>query len=547
MPWYVAGESKGDPPTFEVGDVLELRVRDDEGLEQGEILVGVVAHGRKHHDGEVFKGWFLGASDPYYSWWMNSSKEAPSKEDGYYHLCAVKTEECPPSRRYQGMVHSDKYRNHRGHALPTRKVEWLGNRVIREQVTMNTAKFREKVGPAKDPKDDRKREGRARLDWKDEHADEDEDEENESDDESSTDESSDVDDQMKKKLAKLRDDLLKAEKEMEERRDSKRSAGKRKGAEGDKAKKDKKKMRVTLPHAGEKKESKRGEGAKGRSPKKKKRKKKKEKKDKVTRSSGEDDPEVMRAKKQSLFTGSAKEEEDKQGSRDRGPFGEGFSVSYGEDESDSSESGFQKGSTTPAKSGQLKLIRYASKFPGRLASRMLVKMELATARGVGGPNRKESSLTPPVAMNHLLTVLIPSLGEKAGLRTIRELKTLGVILDHLAVNQFAKAADVVSQRIKALERATHEKHWGAAQFLELLPPEGTMLLDRDEEMFLAREYLLDQKLKNYDQQKKWSNERPGKGPGKEKGHKGDKGGKGAKGGGKKNQWSDEKKEEKGSG
>eukprot|EP00434_Breviolum_minutum_P014220 symbB.v1.2.012539.t1/scaffold819.1/size162441/10 len=466
MPWYVAGETRGDPPTFEVGDVLELRVRDDEGREQGEILVGVV--------------------------------------------------------------------------------EWLGNKVIRDQVTMNTAKFREKVGPPRSPKDDRKKEGRARLDWKDERADEDDDEEDESEDESSSEESSGVDEQMKKKLAKLRNDLMKAEKEMEERRDSKKVAGKRKGADGDKKKKEKKRSKVTLPHAGEKKEAKKGEGAKGRSPKKKTKKKKKKKED-VTRSSGEDDPEVMRAKKQSLFTGSAKEEEEeKQGSRDRGPFGEGFSVAYGKDESDSSESGFQKGSSTPAKSGQLKLIRYANKFPGRLASRMLVKMELATVRGVGGPNRKESSLTPPVAMNHLLTVLIPSLGEKAGLRTVRELKTLGVILDHLAVNQFAKAADVVSQRIKALERATHEKHWGAAQFLELLPPEGTMLLDRDEEMFLAREYLLDQKLKNYDQQKKWSNERPGKGPGKEKGHKGDKGGKGAKGSGKKNQWSDEKKEEKGS-
>ena len=99
---------------------------------------------------------------------------------------------------------------------------------------------------------------------------------------------------------------------------------------------------------------------------------------------------------------------------------------------------------------------------------------------------------------------------RAGMRTVRELKTLGVILDHLAVNQFAKAADVVSQRIKALERATHEKHWGAAQFLELLPPEGTMLLDRDEEMYLAREYLLDQRLKNCDQHKKWNPERPGK-------------------------------------
>lgn len=75
-----------------------------------------------------------------------------------------------------------------------------------------------------------------------------------------------------------------------------------------------------------------------------------------------------------------------------------------------------------------------------------------------------------------------------------------------------------------------------------------MLLDRDEEMYLAREYLLDQKLKNYDGQKKWSNDRGGKGPGKDhKGQKVDKGGKDGKGSGKKNQWNekpDKKGEEK---
>ena len=566
MPWYVAGETEGAPPLVEKGDVIEVSVRDFDGNPQGEVLVGVLSVDGLRDGGPVLRGMYLGASDQYYDWWMNNGDGAPSVDDGWYHLCTKPSSRCPPIHRYKKVIHGDRSRNHKDGSLTTRKIPWLGDKETREKVTARMASFKA-LGLGKSPM---KAEGRRRrepeMDWE-EPDDEDEDEDDEESVEESGSEAPSSDDgEMKKRLKKLREELHKAEKEMEERRTGRRAGrGAKKAKEGKKKRSSgKKKKDVTLPHAGdrdEKREKKKDQArARGKTAKEESEsrgrdetaKKKKKRKKKGTSSRIKDDEkdknlsdydyesDMRKAKAASLFTGKAEKDNDADDrGRDRGPFGEGFSVSYGDEDSESSESVFRKGPSTPAKSGQLKLIRYTNKYPGRLASRMLVKMEQATARGVGGPNQKWSSLTPAVAMHHLLTVLIPSLGEKAGMRTVRELKTLGVILDHLAVNQFAKAADVVTQRIKALERATHEKHWGAAQFLELLPPEGTMLLDRDEEMYLAREYLLDQKLKNYDSQKKWSSDRGGKGPGKDhKGQKGDKGGKDGKGSGKKNQWND---------
>lgn len=206
--------------------------------------------------------------------------------------------------------------------------------------------------------------------------------------------------------------------------------------------------------------------------------------------------------------------------KDRGPFGSGPAVDF-DDEEVSDEDGqvFREGSATSAKSSQLRLLRYAQRYPGRLASRMLQKMEKAVARGVVELNEDMSKRrTPVVAVNHMQTVLIPGLGQKAGIRSTRELKTLGTILDHLAAGKASMAADVVTQRIKALERATMEGHWSAAQFLELLPPEGSSLLDRDEEVYLAREYLLDQRLKKYD--RGWERRDQGGAKGKGKDGKG---------------------------
>ena len=89
-----------------------------------------------------------------------------------------------------------------------------------------------------------------------------------------------------------------------------------------------------------------------------------------------------------------------------------------------------------------------------------------------------------------------------------------VTLDLLAKKAPARAADILAQRVKALERATIEGHWMTAQYLELIPNEASSLLDRDEEVYLTKEYLQTMKVANYDRSK------GGAGRGLRKGEKG---------------------------
>ena len=63
------------------------------------------------------------------------------------------------------------------------------------------------------------------------------------------------------------------------------------------------------------------------------------------------------------------------------------------------------------------------------------------------------------------------------------------------MQQPAHAADVVAQRMKAVERATQEGNWNTAQHLELISPEQGGMLDRDEQVFVRREASLEQKLR----------------------------------------------------
>ena len=65
----------------------------------------------------------------------------------------------------------------------------------------------------------------------------------------------------------------------------------------------------------------------------------------------------------------------------------------------------------------------------------------------------------------------------------------------LAQKQPAQAADMLAQRVKALVKAGEGGHRNSAQFLELLSPEGSSLLERAEEVYTSREYLLDMKIK----------------------------------------------------
>ena len=346
-------------------------------------------------------------------------------------------------------------------------------------------------------------------------------------------------------MEKLPKELKIAEEQAEENRKKQRSgkAKKRKSEAGKEKERRDKDPRTGRGRSGSKAD-------KDGKPRKKKRRRKE--KAKRSSASGQSEKKKVKKKARSPASGSSRsylsDEEDRKGvglfdakqkgkgeeetlTGDRGPFGEGPPVRF-EENSSSDESDFQKAPSGSAKSSQLKLLAYTRKHPGRLASRMLLKMQTATARGLGGASK---SHTPAVAMNHVLTVMLPALQGKVGLRTQRELKTLAEVIDKLALGMPSRAADVLAQRVKALERATVDGGWSTAQFLELLPPESSTLLERDEELYLAKELLMDQKIKGYNRsqgswQSSWERAPKGKGQGKKGETKGDKAkGKGKKG------------------
>ena len=148
-----------------------------------------------------------------------------------------------------------------------------------------------------------------------------------------------------------------------------------------------------------------------------------------------------------------------------------------------------------------------------------------TARDGGATPKKARNMA--VAMKYFLLVISvrnPRLGQRNG----RELKTWCTILDHLARKEFGQAADVAAQRVKAIEKSLLDGGWRRAQYAELIAPDGATLMDKDEEMMLAKEEEYDQRL----QFGRWSNPNyPRQGEDEETGWEGYGRGRGAYGGG----------------
>eukprot|EP00959_Pyramimonas_sp_CCMP1952_P196181 4101617-Pyramimonas_sp.AAC.1 len=73
------------------------------------------------------------------------------------------------------------------------------------------------------------------------------------------------------------------------------------------------------------------------------------------------------------------------------------------------------------------------------------------------------------------------------MRNQREMHTMAVILDHLALGRVNQAADVCAQRLKALEMASETGTWQKAQHLELVEAEGPGLTEKEEEFMVTKE------------------------------------------------------------
>ena len=112
----------------------------------------------------------------------------------------------------------------------------------------------------------------------------------------------------------------------------------------------------------------------------------------------------------------------------------------------------------------------------------------------GGEVTRDSEVLKPAAVKYWYSILQPQ-HPTMGPRNARESRTLCRALDLLTEKRYGEAADLIAQRLKALERALVDGHWDRAVWCELLSPEGTTLLDRDEDRMVAAEQLLQARLR----------------------------------------------------
>ena len=109
-------------------------------------------------------------------------------------------------------------------------------------------------------------------------------------------------------------------------------------------------------------------------------------------------------------------------------------------------------------------------------------------------NSSGQLITDPVCLRYFTTVFVPSFPvEKVGIRTHRELQTLAMCLDSLGKGDLAQTADMLMQRMKAVELASREG-WTLATQLELLPRTASGLTSLSEHRKAARAQLLQHKL-----------------------------------------------------
>eukprot|EP00435_Cladocopium_sp_Y103_P024257 s1749_g5.t4 len=201
-----------------------------------------------------------------------------------------------------------------------------------------------------------------------------------------------------------------------------------------------------------------------------------------------------------------KKKKSKKPKGDRGPFGTGRKVTYSskkekksQSDSEKSEASFQAGAPEK-RSQQLILMEYADRKPGRLAARLLQKMQVLTNRS-GAPMTSDlaatSSKTPPVAVQYYHTVMYPQNREKMQVRLQREVLTLSQALDFAAVGAIEKCADLISQRLKALELNMCDQSWTRAQYLELIPLEGAHLADTEEQRMATKEQVAEARVRQW--------------------------------------------------
>lgn len=537
---------------------------DDDKKPQGTVFLEVKRNYAPGAGGRFFLADVITASDRFYRHWLTTEDGRITATDGMYHLCSQGAEACDVKGSGESVVHVGKWRNWtaaelssglpleydkecrgqitrfmkegppRGGGGPPRKgvslIPYGSTKAVakKKEGEDKTPKKRPSSSSQKKPDDDSS--GTS-------YGSEDEEEEEE--------ETPATVPELQKELTKLKASLKKEQAEAAKDKAGTKSRETKKEAKKKESKaKEKKKPRVSFagglkdapdeeipddsPDDGGDKGDEPEEDEKEAKERSKRRRKKKKAKDKEKR---KEKKKKKKSKARSAESSDDSEKKKKKRTRDKGPFGmattDATSGSSRPDDSDESSEHFHKAPS--GMSLQLRLVKYAQKFPGKLAARLLRKMNLATRFSGGAAQiaRKHMGQVSPAAHIYFLTVLTPQLREKWSPRTQRELKCWVTVLDLLAENLAPQAADVACQRIKALEKSVTDGQWKRAKFLELVEQEDLPLTDRGEENMMRKEQEWEDKLRGKGGWNQWNDWSPKGGKDQE-----DRKGKGKKGKGK---------------
>ena len=481
-PWYCTAEDRDYFNEFpiEVGCYLEAQCYDQAHNDQGKMIIRVSKVDKTTKVGRCFQADFITASDEYYLWWMQEGEGKEHRVRAWYHLCRGHASECRGrAPAGAGAVHTDRVRVITREEILGKKIGWCTSGAAKKFVDDYFSMVR-KARPAKSPTPDE-------VDWGDDDEEEEGDFEEGEEEEEEDDDEVEVEAPIAKPKTKVAENLERLKADVT-KVDGGEAAGKKKRETGAKSA-----GSTSDPPAGAKS-------------------KKVEKVDLDPSDEGDSASEDgRRGRKRGLFGGAPSPSPGRK-KRDRGPFGQGEEVDFDssgeaaekkkkkkkkkEDapSSDSeSESGFRVASSSSSQ--HLRLVQYAQRHPGRLASRLLIKMKSMASRDGGAIEMLQGSKTPAAATPFFLMVTIPQYNNLMTLRSRREMRTLSKALDLLALQKTGEAADLLAQRLKALERFIVDGNWTKAQYLELLPPEQSTLLDKDEDMMLTKEAALDHKLR----------------------------------------------------
>ena len=108
---------------------------------------------------------------------------------------------------------------------------------------------------------------------------------------------------------------------------------------------------------------------------------------------------------------------------------------------------------------------------------------------------RDSPVLPTVMQAYLSTVYFPSRTERSiGLRTSREMRTIGLAVDLIVGGHILHGLDVLLQRFKALEIAAEQGSWEQARWLELIPSADVAAWSREDLRSAMREQDLEMRL-----------------------------------------------------